>query len=151
MRLLARRAAPAWDSPYRSASLRCTAAGSGSSRNLAAAPHSSFTLPVVVERQAETALCANRFPRHATARHSRHEKFLTKRNSPLTRFSLTGFAKMEVFMRRKFAIVLAGCLLMVGISAASATSMSQPTKASTAAQVQKINGHNSRLAERNAR
>jgi len=36
---LARRAAPAWASPYRSASLRCTADGFGSSRNPAKAPH----------------------------------------------------------------------------------------------------------------
>ena len=35
----ARRVAPAWGSPYRSASLRCTADGFGLSRNLAKAPH----------------------------------------------------------------------------------------------------------------
>jgi signal transduction histidine kinase len=35
----ARREAPAWDWPYRSASLRCTADGFGSSRNLAKVPH----------------------------------------------------------------------------------------------------------------
>ena len=35
----ARRAAPAWGSPYRSASSRCTGAGSGSSHSLGKAPH----------------------------------------------------------------------------------------------------------------
>jgi hypothetical protein len=35
----ARRAAPAWDSQYQSASSRCTAARSGLSRNPAKAPH----------------------------------------------------------------------------------------------------------------
>src|SRR6516225_6098415 len=35
----ARRAAPAWGLPYQNASLRCTAARSGSSRNLAKARH----------------------------------------------------------------------------------------------------------------
>jgi hypothetical protein len=44
----------------------------------------------------------------------------------------------EAYMKKEFAIVLVGCLLMVGISAASATGMSQPAKALSTAQVQKI-------------
>jgi len=43
-------------------------------------------------------------------------------------------------MKRKLAIVLAGGLLVAGVSAASATSLSHPTKALRPAQVQNING-----------
>ena len=42
-------------------------------------------------------------------------------------------------MKREIAIVLAAGLLMAGVSSASATTMSQPTKALRPALVQKIN------------